>query len=215
MSETVKKTPQSENWRGEFGDAYTERNVASPAMLEARKHMWTRFLAPLSGDPPQTILEIGANIGLNLRALKDLTDAHLIAVEPNASARARLIADGVVPESELYDALGTEVPLPDGVADLVFTSGVLNHVPPDALAETCAEIHRLALKYIICCEYFADQPQEIPYRGLAGMLFKRDFGDFWMEKYPKLEVVDYGFFWRRVTGLDNLTWWLFRKADAA
>lgn len=202
---------QMEAWRGDFGDAYSERNAPSESAIAARKLMWTRILAPLAPEPPQSILEIGANVGLNLRALRELTDARLIAVEPNASARARLVADGVVPKADVHDGSGAQVPLPDRAAELVFTSGVLIHVPPDSLTETCAEIHRVADKYIACCEYFADRPQEVSYRGLSGMLFKRDFGDFWMQNHPGLTLVDYGFLWKRATGLDNLTWWLFRK----
>ena len=43
------------------------------------------------------------------------------------------------------------------------------------------------------------------------MLFKRDFGGHWMDLYPDLRLVGNGFFWRRSTGLDNITWWLFEK----
>ena len=60
-------------------------------------------------------------------------------------------------------------------------------------------------------EYFAAEPEEKRYRGQDGLLFKRDFGAFWLEMFPELELIDYGFFWKHATGLDNLTWWLFRK----
>ena len=42
-------------------------------------------------------------------------------------------------------------------------------------------------------------------------LFKRDFGGLWLDTCPDLRVVAYGFAWKRLTGLDNLTWWLFEK----
>jgi spore coat polysaccharide biosynthesis protein SpsF len=32
-----------------------------------------------------------------------------------------------------------------------------------------------------------------------------------MDRFPDLQLVDYGFFWKRATGLDDATWWLFRK----
>jgi len=44
-----------------------------------------------------------------------------------------------------------------------------------------------------------------------GKLFKRDFGGFWWDVFPELTFVDGGFFWKRATGLDDLTWWLFAK----
>ena len=51
----------------------------------------------------------------------------------------------------------------------------------------------------------------IPYRGQEGLLFKRDFGGLWLDSFPSLRTVAYGFAWKRVTGVDNLTWWLFEK----
>ena len=72
-------------------------------------------------------------------------------------------------------------------------------------------MYRVSNRYIVCIEYFSDKPEEIEYRGQSGMLWKRDFGSFWMEQHPDLKLLDYGFFWRRATGLDNLTWWLWEK----
>lgn len=204
-------TPQLDAWRGEFGDDYVKRNETNEEALAARKAMWKRILRPLEGDPPQSILEVGANIGVNLRALKGLTAARLIALEPNAGARQRLVDDGVVAREDAHDGFAAAMPLADEAADMAFTSGVLIHIAPDDLLASCAEIHRVSRRYIACIEYFSDRPQEIHYRDRDGLLFKRDFGDFWMTHFADLGLVDYGFFWRRATGLDNLTWWLFRK----
>ncbi len=204
-------TKQLDAWRGEFGDDYSGRNVADDAALDARRAMWTRILRPLADDPPRSILEVGANIGLNLRVLKQLTTARLIALEPNEGARSRLVADGVVAGADAHDAFAAAIPLADGAVDLAFTSGVLIHSAPDDLGASCDEIHRVSRRYIACAEYFADTPQEIRYRDHEGLLFKRDFGAFWMDRFADLRLVDYGFFWRRASGLDNLTWWLFTK----
>lgn len=38
---------------------------------------------------------------------------------------------------------------------------------------------------------------------------------FWIFFANYLQLVDYGFFWRRATGLDNLTWWLVDKPSGA
>jgi spore coat polysaccharide biosynthesis protein SpsF len=100
----------------------------------------------------------------------------------------------------------------DAVADLAFTSGVLIHIHPDDLLPACREVHRCAGRYVACVEYFADKPEAIPYRGHTDKLFKRDFGSFWMDNFPDLTVLATGFAWKRTTGLDNLTWWLFEKA---
>lgn len=211
MGTSARETAQLAFWRGGFGDSYTERNAVTPEHLAARTTMWARILRPTMRRPPASILEVGANVGLNLRALRRLTSASLYALEPNAKARRRLIADNVIPEDRVLDGGASAIALPDAAVDLAFTCGVLMHIHPDDLPATTAEIHRVASRYVACIEYFADKPEEIPYRGHRDVLFKRDFGAYWMDRFDDLQVIDYGFFWRPVTGIDNNTWWLFEK----
>ncbi len=202
---------QIEFWRGAFGDAYTERNAATPERLRARVALWAEILSHMLSAPPATVLEVGANLGINLRALRVLTDARFFAVEPNDKARGILVADGIVAAGDVRKGTALAIDLPDGGADLAFTSGVLIHIDPDDLAASVAEIHRCARRWIICIEYFSDKPEHVPYRGHDDTLFKRDFGGFWLDQFPDLSTVAYGFAWKRITGLDNLTWWLFAK----
>ncbi|MGB0571208.1 MAG: pseudaminic acid biosynthesis-associated methylase [Alphaproteobacteria bacterium] len=197
-------------WRGAFGDDYADRNDASTEALASRTDMWRRILDPLA-EPPGSILEVGANIGLNMRALATLTSGDLHAVEPGAKAREILSTCGALPLEHVVDATAAALPFDDSSVDMVFTSGVLIHIAPDDLLPACHEMHRVSGRYIVCAEYFNPVPVEIEYRGHTGFLWKRDFGSFWMENFPDLELVDYGFFWKRATGLDDLTWWLFRK----
>ena len=207
----MSETRQAGLWRGDFGDAYTDRNSESDAYLAALTQSWARILRCLMAEPPRTILEGGANIGMNLRALRRLTTAEFHAVEPNAKARAKLVGDGLVPAERAMDALLTAIPLPDASVDLAFTRGVLIHIPPADLLQSCREIVRVSRRWVIANEYFAPRPEEVPYRGLSEALFKRDFGAFYLENFPELRVVDYGFDWKEVTGMDNLTWWVFEK----
>jgi pseudaminic acid biosynthesis-associated methylase len=204
-------TPQEALWRGDFGDAYVDRNAAAPDKLAALTRHWARVLRMTEGAPPARILEVGANIGLNLRALARLTTAELHAVEPNARARDILVRDAVVPAGRVTDALASATGLEAGSFDLTFTSGVLIHIHPRDLLASCHEIHRLSRRYVACIEYFSDSEQEVPYRGHGEVLFKRDFGGFYLDNFPDLRLLDYGFAWKRTTGLDNLTWWLFEK----
>lgn len=197
-------------WRGQFGNAYIERNAADVGALDSRRAMWKRILAPLR-TPPGSMLEVGANIGLNLRALASLTEAELHAVEPNAKARAVLADSGALHASRIFDGTAASLPLDDGSIEFVFTSGVLIHIAPDHLLDACREMHRVSSRYVACAEYFNPVPVEIAYRGHSGFLWKRDFGGFWLDNFPDLTLVDYGFLWKRATGLDDLTWWLFQK----
>jgi len=208
---TAERSKQEELWRGGFGDHYTDRNVASDTDLSALLQHWTRVLRATMGRPPQSIFEGGANIGRNLRALRHLTDARFHALEPNTKAQARLVEDGVVAAEDVIDGVLTKIDLPDASVDLSFTSGVLIHVPPTDLLASCRELVRISRRYVVVIEYFSDQPEEVKYRGHDEALFKRDFGGFYLENFPELRVLDYGFAWRAMTGLDNLTWQLFEK----
>jgi len=202
---------QIETWRGAFGSAYIARNEVAPEVVQAKTFAWAQAFRALAGAMPRSILEVGANIGLNLRAIKLLCPANLFAVEPNAIARQRLVDDNVVPLDHVRDGSAADLPFDTRSMDLVFTSTVLIHVPPDELPRACQEIYRVSRRYVLCNEYFSDKPISIEYRGHNDLLFKQDFGAFWLDNFPDLRLVDYGFFWRRAAAMDNTTWWLFEK----
>jgi pseudaminic acid biosynthesis-associated methylase len=204
-------TQQLDFWRGDFGNCYTDRNVPTAEQLQARRALWAKILSHTLSAPPRSILEIGCNLGINLRALRALTGARFLAVEPNEKARRQLVVDGVVAADDVCDGSASEIDLPNGAADLAFTSGVLIHIHPDNLQSSIKEIYRCAARWIVAIEYFSDKPEMVRYRDQDDRLFKRDFGSFWLDTFPNLLIVAYGFAWKRVTGLDNLTWWLFEK----
>lgn len=204
-------TDQLAFWQGQFGDNYTERNAPTDESIRARISAWSGILKGLAGAPPDSILEVGANLGLNLAALRAVTDATLYAVEPNGTARDRLASAEILPSDRILDASAASIGLADAAIDLVFTSGVLIHIAPENLLAAYREMHRVARRYLVTIEYFSDKEEIVPYRGHEGQLFKRDFGAIWLDTFDDVELIDYGFFWKRATGLDNLTWWLFRK----
>jgi len=198
-------------WRGEFGNAYIERNADDPEALRRRTALFAAMLRCLAGAPPRSILEVGANIGANLKVLRALTGAELYAVEPNAKARARIVAGKALPKKNVLDGIASDIGLDDGAVDLAFTSGVLIHIHPDDLLASCTEIHRVCNRYIACAEYFSPRPEEVLYRGNKAAMFRRDFGGFWMDNFPDLQLVDYGFTWHRAGGPDDMNWWVFEK----
>lgn len=208
---TEKETDQVKFWRGEFGDEYVNRNAVNRDHMKGRLALWVKISEYLQGDPPKSILEVGPNIGLNLRALNLLTPAELYAVEPNEKAREILLEDKVLPKENLINGFAGDYKLPCDSVELAFTSGVLIHIHPDDLLAACRNIHASSSKYIVCYEYFSDKPEVIPYRGHDDKLFKRDFGAFWLDNFPDLKLLGYGFEWKVATGMDNATWWVFEK----
>lgn len=199
---------QLEHWRGAFGDAYNDRNPADGKRLQQATATWSLLLSKLD-EPPRSILEVGANVGANLRAIRSLSDADLWGLEPNALARERLLE--VLPRHRILDAVAQSIPMEADCVDLAFTRAVLIHVHPDDLLAACNEIYRCARKYIICIEYFSDEPEVKRYRGHDELLFKRDYGGFYLDNFPDLVAVDCGFQWRRMFGA-NETWWILAKS---
>jgi len=200
-------------WTSVFGRDYLERNrdVSDADMLPRTNGLAGVLRA--CPEPPESILEVGANIGRNLLAMHSLTDAKLYAVEPFSEAFDAL--NGLCGDflAGAAQTAGDALPHGDASIDLVFTSGVLIHVAPDDLPDVMTEVHRVARRYIWCNEYFAKQPEEISYRGETGLLFKRDFGRHYMEMFPELKPVGTGFLWSANTPFDDTVWWLLEKPE--
>jgi pseudaminic acid biosynthesis-associated methylase len=203
----AQETEQEAFWRGACGDAYVDRS-SGPALDASRLSLWSAILRRTRGVG--SVIELGCNLGLNLRALRRLRpEARLGGVEINAKAAAQVRAWG---EAEVIEGSLLERGFAEP-ADLAFTSGVLIHIAPERLAEAYAALMRQSRRYVLVAEYYNPSPVEISYRGHAERLYKRDFAGELMDAYPELSLVDYGFVWRRdpVFAGDDVTWFLMEK----
>lgn len=199
-------------WQGEAGDAYLRRNFDSHAEMLPRIDLWRQISKHLQ-PAPGSVFEVGANFGRNLRAFNwERSDAPTtFALEPNDLACALL--ESRWPHPKIIKGRAQAIKADDGFADLTFTSGVLIHIPPDELLQACKEIHRCSREWIVAIEYFSAEPRMVPYRGENDRLWTRDFGAFYLDNFPDLKPVACGFAWKRMTGLDDLTWWVLRKEN--
>lgn len=193
-------------WAGSFGDAYAKRNTAAG---RGREDFWQEVLGSTGAE---SVLEVGCNIGGNLQHIAPLLEepskAAGIDVNQTALAEAARQAPGV----DLRRASAYEIPHPDEAFDLVFTTGVLIHLPTERIGEALDEIVRCSRRYILCGEYFAAQEVEVPYRDQTGALFKRDYGRLYLERHPGLSVVKEGFLpSSSTTSWDDVTWWLLER----
>lgn len=202
------ETAQEAFWAGGFGDDYINRNRDAEA-LAGRTHLWSTILGRASGIG--SAVEFGANIGLNIHALRRLLPkTALAAIEINAEAVAELSR---IEGLEVHHGSILE-PRIGSPRDLAFTVGVLIHINPDALASVYDNLHAASRRYVMVAEYYNPSPVAIPYRGHDDRLFKRDFAGEMLDRHADLRLVDYGFCYRRDANfpLDDITWFLMEKA---
>lgn len=201
------KTEQEHFWAGEFGNEYVQRNK-DQEIIAANTSLFSKIIA--KAPHINSVIEFGSNIGLNLKAIKQLLpNVHLCAIEINQLAVEQLHATGniTVYHQSILDFT------PDTPRDLSFIKGVLIHLNPDVLQSVYQKLYESSKRYICIVEYYNPTPVELPYRGHEGKLFKRDFAGELMDKYPDLSLIDYGFCYYRdpVFPLDDLTWFLMEK----
>lgn len=121
------KTPQEEFWAGEFGNNYTERN-AEARWIASNTALFAKILARTRGI--SSVLELGANRGINLLALKHLfPDASFAGVEINRQAASELERHGFISVHH-FSILDLK---PAATSSLVLIKGVLIHLNPDVL----------------------------------------------------------------------------------
>jgi pseudaminic acid biosynthesis-associated methylase len=206
MSDSDQATRLEALWAGDFGDEYVERNLDAES---GRGDFWREQIELLGVE---SVLEVGCNVGGNLRWIAELVGAENVA-GVDLNERALEFLRERVPGVDARLSRGSELPFEDASFDLVFTTGVLIHQDPETQLEPMMrEIVRCSRRYVICGEYQADELTEVPYRGQEGALFKQDFGALYQRLYPELELVSEGFLSPREGRWDDLTYWIFKKS---
>lgn len=173
-------------WSGEFGNMYIKRNNYDVDNLDqlyvknigiSRTELNSIFLKEV--DRGIKILEVGSNIGLQLQSLQKMGFSNLFGVEINKEA----IVECNKRSKDIYIVYGlaSDIPFKDGFFDLVFTSGLLIHIPPPCLNIVLKEIYRCSNQYIWGYEYFGNECEEVLYRGELGVLWRNNFSQRYMD----------------------------------
>ena len=159
-------------------------------------------------------MEFGANIGLNLKAIKTLLPhVKCGAVEINGKAVSILKQDISFDNGiDIFEQSILEYE-PNRLYDLVLTKGVLIHINPKELGQVYQKIYASSQRYICIAEYYDPSPVTVVYRGNDDLLYKRDFAGEFMDMYPDLRLLDYGFKYHRDKNFpqDDITWFLLEK----
>lgn len=201
-------------WRGDFGDEYSLRN-RGPDLIRNNVALFRKALLPMFFTAPARVIEFGANIGLNIHALREInvfSTCEFTAVEPNAKAAEELRG---IPGVHVHETSMQDADEPWGAGyDLSISKGLLIHVRPEELYRAYGALYRASRRYIFLAEYHNPVPVEVTYRGETGRLWKRDFAAEMLEMFSDLHVCNYGFAWKHDPHApqDDIVWTLLERA---
>jgi pseudaminic acid biosynthesis-associated methylase len=202
------RTEQEAFWAGDFGTDYIYRNQGE-GLLASNLDFFGKSLRQARGL--NSCIEFGANIGMNIRALKLLyprIDAHAIEINPEAAKQL----SKAIPHDQVHNISILDF-TPSRQWDLALIKGVLIHINPEVLPQVYDKLFSACGRYLMVAEYYSPTPVAIPYRGHSDRLFKRDFAGELMDRHTQLHLVDYGFAYRRDPDFpqDDITWFLMEK----
>ena len=187
-------TKQENFWDGDFGKEYNTRNTFSESEWDdfyrktwgiTKIEMNQHFLGSMPKDIK--ILEVGSNIGMQLRGLQKMGFKNLYGVELQSDAveKSKQMTKGI----NIIQASGFDIPYKDQYFDLVFTAGVLIHIAPENHKNIMNEMLRCSKKYIWGFEYYSENIIDINYRGNPGFLWKADFAKIFMSHHKNLKEI--------------------------
>lgn len=189
------KTVQENFWGKEFGKEYSDRNSWQSESEWDKFYMdnWGSTKIDINNavmrDLPKDarILEVGCNIGMQLRGFQRMGFTNLYGVELQhyAVEKAKQITENI----NIIQGSGFDLPFKDNYFDLVCTNGVLIHIAPADHKAFMSEVYRCSGKYIMGWEYFAPQVTDINYRGNTGFLWKADFANVYQDNFSDLKLV--------------------------
>jgi spore coat polysaccharide biosynthesis protein SpsF len=198
---------QEQLWAGEFGTGYIARNKG-PYLAAAALGFMARALSKAPGV--RSILELGANIGINLDGLQHLyPEAQQTAVEINADA-CRVLRQNK--RRDVHHCAIADFNPQGRQWDLVVVKGVLIHIAPENLPPVYDMIDACARRYALIAEYYNPTPVSVRYRDQEHALWKRDFAGEIIDGHDGWECADYGFVWERdPMPQDNISWFLLER----
>lgn len=192
---TTANTEQENFWSEDFGKEYSDRNSwqTDAEWDQFYVHNWGATKLAINetvmADLPRDIkiLEVGCNIGMQLRGFQRMGFKNLYGIELQQYAVEQ--SKRVTQNINIIQGSGFELPFKDEFFDLVCTNGVLIHIAPDDHNRIMSEMYRVSNKYIMGWEYYAPQITDIVYRGNKGFLWKADFASIFISQFPDLKVV--------------------------
>lgn len=190
----IRPTRQIEEWAGNFGKEYTDRNALSLDEMEllykerygiTRTEMNSRFIGDFDRD--MKVLEVGSNIGNQLLCLQKAGFNRLYGIELQSYAVE--LSKSRTKSINIIEGCAFDIPFKDGFFDLAFTSGLLIHIAPADISKVLDEMYRCTRQYIWCTEYYADVYTEVHYQGHDDLLWKTNFSRLFLDHFSDLRLV--------------------------
>lgn len=205
-------------WAGQFGKEYTARNAG--VRVEHRMTFWDRIFDWGEVDTPESVIEFGANTGVNLEAISrifaenELSPPRLAGVEINPHSFELLQNNrAIMAPFEAFHGSILDFSS-EKQWDIAATVGLLIHIAPDDLPRAYDALDRVSRRWVLMAEYFSPKPREIEYRGHSNALWARDFAGEFLDRFgERYRLCDYGFAYHRDPDcpLDDLAWFLMSK----
>ncbi|MCK4791582.1 MAG: methyltransferase domain-containing protein [Desulfobacteraceae bacterium] len=187
-------TKKTQEWAGNLGKEYTDRNALSQDKMEllykelygiTRTEMISMFISNFDRD--MKVLEVGSNVGDQLLCLQKAGFKNLYGIELQSYAVE--LSKSRTKGMNIIQGSAFDIPSKDGFFDLVFTSGLLIHIAPEGVATVLEEMYRCTKQYIWGFEYYADMYTEIHYRGHADLVWKTNFSKLFLARFSELILV--------------------------
>ncbi|MDZ7587002.1 MAG: class I SAM-dependent methyltransferase [Patescibacteria group bacterium] len=126
------------------------------------QHQW--LLKTITRLDPQTILEVGCGFGRNLKfLLHHGLDPRRLAGVDFSQVMLHKAKRNLGKKLSLTKASVLKLPFQAKKFDLVFTHGLLMHLPPPDLPQALVELTRVSKKYLIIIEEIRVQPRQLNY----------------------------------------------------
>jgi SAM-dependent methyltransferase len=131
-------------WTLRGGDEYFREQEGQPTRSERSAWLASR----VASYRPESVLEIGCGYGKQIRALRAFIDATIVGLDfsPSQLSRARHYLAGI-DDCALVLGSGWRLPFPDHSFDLVLTSAVILHNPPQQAEAIRREVLRVARRF--------------------------------------------------------------------
>ena len=159
----------------------------------------------MQGLRPESVLEVGCNVGGNLMWIAPEVGAeNCHGIDINEKALA-ILAE-TIPGVHEPLAAARELPFEDAVDRLRVHPRRVDPPAGRALGDD-DEMVRVAKRWVLCGEYFGEQTTEVAYRGHEGALLPRLRRSLRRARSATRAPGLLG----RDEGWDDITWWLFER----